>query len=333
MPRRFRSSRVRLMLVTRTTGRCSSAPAAALATTSVTPAARRSGMMMAPAPAACAVRMTAPRLCGSSTPSSTTSISLSATLSRSAYLRAAPRAITPWCAAVLANRSSDERGSNRTGTLPRRARSMISCKRGPPAPCAITMRSIGLPARKASAMGWMPLRRAIGLGLGQNLQAVVEAIGEVRHGDGEGDFHDLFVGEMLEHLLARRRRVGGKRQFARIADGGAVGRVEGLVLPALDGAQFVFGESRLSPAGEVRVDTEGAQICVTGHQVHHHLGTAIHRTRTHQRGVERDEVLERLGAVGHGAQEGIRLPALAFQAGEEFVLRRIDSINRGCHRH
>src|ERR1035437_4799224 len=147
--------------------------------------------------------MTAPRLCGSSTPSSTTSISLAATESRSVYLRAAPRAITPWCAGELANRSSDERGSKRSGTPARRARSMISCKRGPPAPCAITMRSIGLPARRASAMGCMPLSRAIALGPGQNLQTVIEAIGEVRHGDDEGDFHYLFVGEVLEHLLSQ----------------------------------------------------------------------------------------------------------------------------------
>jgi hypothetical protein len=71
-PGSFNSSSVRLMLVTRVTGRYSSAPAAALATTSVRPTARRSGMMMPPAPAACAVRTIAPRLCGSSTPSSTT---------------------------------------------------------------------------------------------------------------------------------------------------------------------------------------------------------------------------------------------------------------------
>src|ERR1035438_5580121 len=38
----------------------------------VNPNARRSGMTTPPAPAACAVRTMAPRLCGSSTPSSTT---------------------------------------------------------------------------------------------------------------------------------------------------------------------------------------------------------------------------------------------------------------------
>src|ERR1019366_8940174 len=145
MPRRLRSSSVRLILVTRTTGRCSSAPAAALATTSVMPAARRSGMMMAPAPAAWAVRMTAPRLGGSSTPSS----------------------------------------------------------------------------------------RAIALGLGQNPQPVVEAIGEVRHSDHERDLPHLFVGKVLEHLLARRLRAGGAGQFAGIADGGALGRAEALVQPVL----------------------------------------------------------------------------------------------------
>src|ERR1017187_3881460 len=162
--------------------------------------------------------MTAPRLCGSSTPSSTTSISLAATESRSVYLRAAPRAITPWCAGELANRSSDERGSKRTGT---------------PARCAITMRSIGFAARKASATGWMPLSKAIALGLRQNFQPVVEAVGEVRHGDHQRDFHHLFVRKMLEHFLARRLRVGGAGQFARVADGGALGRVEAFVPPVL----------------------------------------------------------------------------------------------------
>src|ERR1017187_2607684 len=196
--------------------------------------------------------MTAPRLCGSSTPSSTTSISLAATESRSAYLRAAPRAITPWCADELAKRSRAARGSKRTGTPGRGARSTISCKRGPPAPWAMTMRSMGLAARKASATGWMPLSKAIALGLRQNFQPVVEAVGEVRHGDHEGDFHHLFVGKMLEHFLARRLRVGGAGQFARIANGGALGRVEAFVPPVLQRAQFVFGEPRLAPEDELR---------------------------------------------------------------------------------
>src|ERR1017187_9940317 len=228
--------------------------------------------------------MTAPRLCGSSTPSSTTSISLAATESRSVYLRAAPRAITPWCAEELANRSSDERGSKRTGTPARdergskrtgtparRARSMISCKRGPPAPWAITMRSMGLAARKASATGWMPLSNAIALGLRQNFQPVVEAVGEVRHGDHEGDFHHLLVGKMLEHFLARRLRVGGAGQFARIANGGALGRAEAFIPPVLERAQFVFGESRFAPTGEVGGDAECALVGVGRGQVQQHL--------------------------------------------------------------
>src|ERR1039457_6844671 len=163
MPRRFRSSRARLTLVTRATGRCSSAPAAALATTSVTPAARRSGTMMEPAPAACAVRIMAPRLCGSSTPSSTTTSSEEAAESRSAYCLAAPSATTPWWAELPASRSSAARGSKRTCTEARRARSMISCSRGPPAPLATSNRSSGRPAFKASAIGWTPLRIGIRL--------------------------------------------------------------------------------------------------------------------------------------------------------------------------
>src|ERR1035437_2850247 len=220
--------------------------------------------------------MTAPRLCGSSTPSSTTSISLAATDSRSAYLRSAPRAITPWCAGELANRSSDERGSKRTGTPARRARSMISCKRGPPAPCAITMRSIGFAARKASATGWMPLSKAIALGLRQNFQPVVEAVGEVRHGDHQRDFHHLFVRKMLEHFLARRLRVGGAGQFARVADGGALGRVEAFVPPVLERAQLVFRDSRFAPGGEVGGDTQCALGGIRGGQVWRHLGSALH---------------------------------------------------------
>src|ERR1035441_4689755 len=334
MPRCFRSSRVRLILVTRTTGRCSSAPAAALATTSVMPAARRSGMMMAPAPAAWAVRMTAPRLCGSSTPSSTTSISADATESSSAYWRGAPpRGTTPWWPELVATRSSAERGSKRTGTPARRARSTISCKRGPPAPWAMTMRSMGLAARKASATGWMPLSKGMALGLGQNFQSVVEAVGEVRHGDHEGDFHHLFVGKMLEHFLARRLRVGGAGQFARIANGGALARADALVPPVLERAQFVFGESRFAPTGEVGGDAECALVGVGRGQVQQHFGAAIHRARTQQRSVERDEILQRVGAVGHGAEERVRLFGPAFEGGEEFVGGGIDFVNRGCHRH
>src|ERR1041384_5489188 len=61
---------VEARLVTRATGKCSTAPADVLATASVMCAARRSGTMTALAPPHSAVLMTAPRLCGSSTPSS-----------------------------------------------------------------------------------------------------------------------------------------------------------------------------------------------------------------------------------------------------------------------
>ena len=55
-------SRERLILAARTIGTYSSAPAADLPTVSVSPTARRSGMITASAPAAFAVRMMAPRL-------------------------------------------------------------------------------------------------------------------------------------------------------------------------------------------------------------------------------------------------------------------------------
>jgi hypothetical protein len=138
---------------------------------------------------------------------------------------------------------------------------------------------------------------------------------------------------VLEHFLARRLRVGGARQFARVADGGALGRVEAFVPPVLELAQFVFGESRFAPAGEVRGDAERALVGIGSGQVYQDFGAAIHRTRARQRGVERHEGLQRFGAVGHGAKEGIRTFGLAFEAGEEFVPGRIDLVNRSCHRH
>ena len=62
----FNSSMVETMLATRTTGIYSTAPAEVLATVAVSPTPRRLGMMTPCAPAASAVRMMAPRLCGSS---------------------------------------------------------------------------------------------------------------------------------------------------------------------------------------------------------------------------------------------------------------------------
>ena len=53
------------MFVTRETSICSAAPALALSTTAVSPAARRLGMMTPWTPAHSAVRKIAPRLCGS----------------------------------------------------------------------------------------------------------------------------------------------------------------------------------------------------------------------------------------------------------------------------
>src|SRR6202171_3937076 len=55
-------------------------------------------------------------------------------------------------------RSSASRGSKRTGVERSRQRSMISCKRGPPAPRAIRTRSNGRPPRRASRTGWTPIK-------------------------------------------------------------------------------------------------------------------------------------------------------------------------------
>src|SRR5262245_46234876 len=71
-PRSFNSSISGTRLVTRATRTYSTAPAEVLATVSLRPAARCSGMKTPSTPAHSQVRRTAPRLCGSSTPSSST---------------------------------------------------------------------------------------------------------------------------------------------------------------------------------------------------------------------------------------------------------------------
>ena len=74
-PRRRRSFSSRIVLTrfaTRATGIYSSAPAEALPTTAVRPTLRRLGMMTPCAPAHSAVRMIAPRLCGSDSSSQMT---------------------------------------------------------------------------------------------------------------------------------------------------------------------------------------------------------------------------------------------------------------------
>ena len=69
----LRSRSVRARLVTVMTGTVSAAPLAAFATVALTPTARSLGTMTACAPNASALRRHAPRLCGSVTPSSTSS--------------------------------------------------------------------------------------------------------------------------------------------------------------------------------------------------------------------------------------------------------------------
>ena len=72
-PRSFSSRSVRARLVTAMTGTVSAAPLAAFATVALRPTARSFGTITACAPNASALRRQAPRLCGSVTPSSTSS--------------------------------------------------------------------------------------------------------------------------------------------------------------------------------------------------------------------------------------------------------------------
>src|SRR5450755_198047 len=236
------------MLVARTIGMYSRAPAAALATTSVRPTARRSGITMPPAPAACAVRVMAPRLCGSSNPSSTTNnCAAGATSSSCAYFWGAPTATTPWCAGVPAMRSSPARSSKRTDTDARRAKSMISCNRTLAAPLATRMRSSGRPAFKLSSTGLIPLRTAIKpLLLGLEIQPVVKPIGEVGQRCDQGHLDDLLVVEMLGQRVARFRAVTSACQLSGILDCGAFGGAEAAVLAALERAHFIFRDARLA---------------------------------------------------------------------------------------
>ena len=131
------------MLVTLAMGMCSLAPAETLVTVPVTLADRRSGMTMPLAPAASAVRRIAPRLCGSSTPSRTTTSEYSARLaaitsSRSLYCLAEVTATTPWCATLPAMRSSSERSKKRTWRPRRRDSSIRRCRR-------MSWRSLAIP--------------------------------------------------------------------------------------------------------------------------------------------------------------------------------------------
>ena len=111
-------------LATRATGTWDTAPAEVLATTAVSPAERRLGMMTPWAPAHSAVRITAPRLWGSDSSSHTTirggspfSRAMDRMSSTVAYSRTAATAMTPWWAWVRLMASSLRR-SDSTTTMP-----------------------------------------------------------------------------------------------------------------------------------------------------------------------------------------------------------------------
>jgi hypothetical protein len=88
-------------LVTVTTGTVSAAPLAAFATVALTPTARSFGTITACAPNASALRRQAPRLCGSVTPSSTSSSASSGNPSSTSSsvtcgVASSTSATTPW---------------------------------------------------------------------------------------------------------------------------------------------------------------------------------------------------------------------------------------------
>ena len=207
------------------------------------PGRRRSGMTKAPAPAACAVRMIAPRLCGSSTPSSTTTILEAAAASRSAYLRAAPSATTPWCAGVPASRSSDgaRLEAHRHGGAARQVDDLLQ-------------------ARTAGALrNQDPVQRvARAQRLGHRVNAAENGHGLSRYSSGI-TFRPLLkrlvkfamaatsvisticsVVEVLQQRGAGFVGVGVAGQFARVLDGGALGLGESVVLLGLQAPQFLF---------------------------------------------------------------------------------------------
>src|ERR1019366_3114195 len=181
---------------------------------------------MPPAPAACAVRMMAPRLWGSSTPSSTTTSCEPATSSRSANFLLAPIATTPWWAAVPASRSSAGRGSNRTGTEARRGRLMVCRMWAPPAP-GPARDSTEEPRPPDVCRSESPSARLPGFR--QYLQPVVEPVGEVREPDHQCDLDNLFIGEVRGQRGPRLRGVGRARQLARVVERG----------PLLRGKDFI----------------------------------------------------------------------------------------------
>ena len=155
------------MFVTRETSICSAAPALALSTTAVSPAARRLGMMTPWTPAHSAVRKIAPRLCGSAISSHTTmngssprSAARSRISSMEAYSRIAACAMMPWCAPV-ALRESSLRRSHSVTTMPfSRALARMRARVRSVSPRATKILSIVRPARIASATALRPSIRS-----------------------------------------------------------------------------------------------------------------------------------------------------------------------------
>src|SRR3990172_355016 len=140
----------------------SAAPLATFDTVAPMPAARSLGAITACAPAASATRRQAPRLCGSVTPSSTSSsagpASASSRSSRLSCRRvSATRAMTPWCRPPPAKPSRRAPGT-RTSFAPRlaaRASRSLARASARPSSSKISMTEDGS-ARRRACTAWKP---------------------------------------------------------------------------------------------------------------------------------------------------------------------------------
>src|SRR5580658_2912189 len=166
---------------------------------------------------------------------------------------------------------------------------------------------------------------------GQQIQPIVEPVGEVGYRRNQRDLDDLFVVVVLAKRIPGLCAVRRAGQFARICDRGALRRAESVVLAGLEGAHFVFRDSRLATRRRVRGGAIGAFIGVGHRQVNEFLGALLHGSRTYDGAVEWHEVLQHLGPVGHQTEEVNGTVRAFFEVGQEFILRRIDELDSSSH--
>ena len=130
---------------------------------------------------------------------------------------------------------------------------------------------------------------------------------------------------------ARLFGVGRAGQLAGIANGGAFLFVEVLILLGLDPPQLFLGDAGLFRARGIRRDAKRALVSVSARDIDQRFHAALHRPAAHHGDVERYEILERLRAICHGAEERIRMFRLCFKLREKFVLQRIDQFHGNGH--